>query len=62
VGTERLEHAQSLSDALKAIGVQHETRAIDEQEKATISPHFERGYLYLLIEKKAGEMISFTNR
>jgi hypothetical protein len=51
-GTEPLEHAQWFSEALKAIGVEHEVRSISEPERATISPNFERGYLYLLIDKK----------
>ena len=51
-GTEPLQHTQCLSDALTAIGVAHETRSISEAESATISPHFEKGYLYLMIDKK----------
>jgi hypothetical protein len=49
-GTEPLEHARWLSDALQAIGVQHEIRLISGQEVTTISPNFEQGYLYLLID------------
>ena len=49
-GTESLEHAQRLSDALHAIGVQHEIRSISGPEMATISPKFEQGYLYLVID------------
>jgi hypothetical protein len=52
-GTERLEDAQRLSNALRAIGVQHKIRSISESERATISPHFESGFLYLVIDKKS---------
>ena len=41
-GTERND-AQWLSDALKGIGVEHETRTVNEQEMATMAPNFERG-------------------
>jgi hypothetical protein len=44
-GAESLEHAQRLSDALHAIGVQHKIRLISRPEMATISPKFEQGYL-----------------
>ena len=49
-GTESLEHAQWLSDALQVIGVQHEIRSISGREMPTISPNFAQGYLYLLID------------
>jgi hypothetical protein len=49
-GTESLQHAQWLSDALYAIGVQHEIRSISGPEIATILPNFEQGCLYLVID------------
>ena len=41
-----------ISDALKGIGVEHETRTVNEQEMATMAPNFERGYVYPVIDKK----------
>jgi hypothetical protein len=41
-GTETLPHTEWLNDALTAIGIPHEVKTFGEQDRARMSPNFER--------------------
>lgn len=51
-GTDTLPYTQWLSDALTAIKIEHEIKTFGEEDRTRISPYFEKGYLYLVIDKK----------
>ena len=43
---------QRISDALRSIGVAHEIKTFGVKDEKTMSPYFEKGVLYLVIEHK----------